>query len=99
MTVIPVSARTDAALRAACASLATVLEQPDADLAAIAHTAGVGRSHLAERVAVLAATAREAAEALRSAASGAPHPALHRGTARRDQVPDEVFLYTGQGAQ
>ena len=99
MTVIPVSARTDAALRAACASLATVLEQPDADLAAIAHTAGVGRSHLAERVAVLAATAREAAEALRSAASGAPHPALHRGTARGDQVPDVVFLYTGQGAQ
>ncbi len=99
MAVIPVSARSAVALQEACAQVARVLECPGADLGAIAHTAGVGRSHHAERVAVVAATLVEAAAALRAAAAGEEHPALYRGTARADQVPDVVFLYTGQGAQ
>lgn len=99
LAVIPVSARTPAALHAACAQVARELDRPGADLAAIAHTAGAGRSHHAERVAVLASTPGEAAAALRAAAAGVDHPALLRGTARADQVPEVVFLCTGQGAQ
>ena len=64
-----------------------------------AHTAGVGRSHFAERLAVVADSAATAREALLAHVRGESHPALHVGTALPGQAPELVFMFTGQGAQ
>ena len=98
---LPLSARTPGALRQLAQRHADALaaEAGAPQLCDAAHTAGVGRSHLAERLAVAAATAPQAAAALRAFARGEAHPMLHRGVAEPGQPLDVVFLFTGQGAQ
>jgi len=95
---LPLSARSEPALRALAARFADALAA-GAPLADVAHTAGVGRSHFAERLAVVASDAQEARAALQAFAQGREHPALHRGTATPGVAPEVVFLYTGQGSQ
>jgi acyl transferase domain-containing protein/NADP-dependent 3-hydroxy acid dehydrogenase YdfG len=96
---LPLSARTGEALTELAGSAERALEQADINLADAAHTAGVGRSHFSERLAVVAGDATEARAALGAARNGAPHPALHRGVAVAGSTPEVVFLYTGQGSQ
>ena len=93
--LLPISARTPAALDAAAARLAEALRGPDAPpLADAAHTLQVGRVPFVHRRAVVAAALADAADALeggdpdrtRSAVAGADAPAV-------------VFLLPGQGAQ
>ena len=95
---LPLSARSEAALRALAARFADALAA-GAPLADVAHTAGVGRSHFAERLAVVASDAQEARAALQAFAQGREHPALQRGSATPGVAPEVVFLYTGQGSQ
>jgi acyl transferase domain-containing protein len=94
---LPVSARTSEALLAIAADTADVLAT--SSLADVAHTAGVGRAHSIERLAVVASDRDEARAALAAAATGATHSSLHRGTAVPGTAPEVVFLFTGQGAQ
>ena len=87
--LLALSARTEAALDAARERLAAHLERhPETDLADAAFTLQLGRAEMDWRVAVPAATADEAARALR-AARGAP--------AAKDR--SVAFLFPGQGAQ
>ena len=97
--VLPLSARTPQALRTLAMRMADVLARGDATLAQVARTAGVGRSHFSERLAVVAETAATAGEALHAFARGEAHDALHTGQALPGQAPDTVFLFTGQGSQ
>ncbi|MEU6853507.1 beta-ketoacyl synthase N-terminal-like domain-containing protein, partial [Actinacidiphila alni] len=67
--VLPLSARTDSALRAQAARLVAHLEErPDLALDAVAHTLLTGRARFARRAVVLARGRREALAAQRSAA-------------------------------
>ena len=91
-----VSAQSESALRRLSRLYADTLTQGVA-LADVAHTAGSGRSHLKERLAILAADAQEARSALLLASVGRPAESVHRGAAV--SVRDVVFLYTGAGAQ
>ncbi len=73
--LLPLSARTPAALAALARSWATVLEEGRVSLADVCATAALGRAHLAVRLAVVGASAREVADALRreaEALQGAP---------------------------
>jgi acyl transferase domain-containing protein/NADP-dependent 3-hydroxy acid dehydrogenase YdfG/acyl carrier protein len=97
--VLPLSARTGGALGASASRWAAALAAPGTDLADAAHVAGAGRSHFGERLAVVAADAAGAREALAAFAAGAPHPALRRGSSAPGQPPEVAFLFTGQGAQ
>ncbi len=68
-------------------------------LADIGYTAAVGRTHFAHRLAIPAASAPEAAVALRQfLADPAGSDACH-GQVVGDQAPRIAFLFTGQGAQ
>ncbi len=100
MHCIPLSARTPEALRQTAGRYAEVMTAVDApSVVDVAHTSGVGRSHLAERVAVVARDMASASEALRAFSGGQPHADVHRGTATPGRAPEVVFLFTGQGAQ
>lgn len=96
---LALSARSKEALRQLAGQYAQVLSQPGVSLADVAHTAGAGRSHFAERVAVVAEQAASAGEALRMFGEGNPHEATFQATAEPGVAPDIVFLFTGQGSQ
>ncbi|HEY1349800.1 MAG TPA: amino acid adenylation domain-containing protein [Ktedonobacteraceae bacterium] len=61
-------------------------------------TANTGRAQMPYRLALSAASATQAAEHLRAWRTGQHTPALHTGHVRRKQVPDIVFLFSGQGS-
>jgi acyl transferase domain-containing protein/NAD(P)-dependent dehydrogenase (short-subunit alcohol dehydrogenase family) len=95
---LPLSARSESALRELAPRYVEALSA-GTPLPDVAHTAGVGRSHFAERLAVVAADAATAREALTAFVRGDDHPALHRGTAEPGRPSEVVFLFTGQGSQ
>ncbi|MBL8341595.1 MAG: SDR family NAD(P)-dependent oxidoreductase [Rubrivivax sp.] len=120
LRVLPLSARTPAALAALARAYVARLQATEtldepAALAAwadIAHSAGVGRTHFTERLAVVAADAATARTALQAwlakcpsgepgaaPADGLGHEALHQGQAEPGQATEFAFLYTGQGSQ
>ncbi len=68
--------------------------------ASIAHTAAVGRTHFAERLALAAASASEARLRLQAfAESRAEGSMLWRGTALEGRYPKVALLFSGQGSQ
>jgi amino acid adenylation domain-containing protein len=97
--VIPLSAQGEGALKRIAGNFAAALRTGAVSIADTAHTAGVGRSHMVERAAVVAADADEAAAALQALADGAEHPRLHRGKASLARATDVVFMFSGQGGQ
>ncbi|MFV0296922.1 MAG: aminotransferase class III-fold pyridoxal phosphate-dependent enzyme, partial [Hyphomicrobiaceae bacterium] len=92
--LLPVSARTDAALAAALAQLADHIEQtPGQPLSDIANTLQIGRQPFEVRAAVAAETHRDAVEGLRKKAK-------RTGNGRRSAEASKVaFMFPGQGAQ
>jgi acyl transferase domain-containing protein/NADPH:quinone reductase-like Zn-dependent oxidoreductase len=94
------SARTPAALAEAAERherhLATL---PAAALADAAFTLGAGRTHLTERLAVVADTPEAARAGLAAWRAGEEPPTVLRGTATSGVAPEIAFLFTGQGAQ
>src|ERR1700730_1045997 len=97
---LPLSARTDAALRRLANEYAETLPtNPALSLSDIERTAGAGRSHFERRLAVVADTARVAQEAWSAFALAQPHPSLHFRTSTPGQAPEVVFLFPGQGTQ
>lgn len=75
---LPLSARTEPALRALAERYVAVLSGPDApDFAAVCATAAVGRTHFAHRLAVVAADAASAAAELTQWLTGADSQVHH----------------------
>ena len=91
VVVLPISAKSDAALAAQAAALADVLDGADAPaLADVAYTLQEGRKAFHRRTALVAADRSEAVEALRGD--------LRPVSAAAD-APPVVFMFPGQGAQ
>ena len=65
----------------------------------IAYTANACRSHFARRLALIAATTREAEEKLKTVAQGGQPVGVCRSDVISSGIPEVVFLFTGQGAQ
>jgi acyl transferase domain-containing protein/SAM-dependent methyltransferase/acyl carrier protein len=84
--ILALSARDPGSLEALASGWAEALAVPGSDLAALCHTAGVGRARFAHRLAVVASDAASA----RSALSVTP-----RSSGGRPRV---AFLCTGQGS-
>ncbi len=97
---LPLSARSDAALRDLAQSYLTRIEaDPQMAAADLVFTASVGRSHHAERLAVVGGSLAELQAGLRAYLNAAEHPGLYRGTAVPGRNPELVFMFTGQGVQ
>ncbi|MFI6692101.1 SDR family NAD(P)-dependent oxidoreductase [Streptomyces sp. NPDC050433] len=79
---VPLSARTESALRKQAGRLAAHLRlRPDLELADVAHTLRTGRRAMAHRLAAVAATTAELADGLRAFAEGRrPGCPVHTGT-------------------
>ncbi len=93
--VMAFSARSRSALEAMTSNLADHLDaDPDADLAAVAHTLATGRASFVHRRAVLAATAGGAARALAERAPGLVFTARTRA-----EAPKIAFVHAGLGDQ
>ena len=89
MTVVTVSGRTEEGLAAAADTLATHVESSDLELADVAFTANIGRSHLVWRTAVPVSTVSDLVSGLRARAIAAKHA----------ENPKLAFLCTGAGPQ
>jgi acyl transferase domain-containing protein len=96
--LLPVSGRSDAALRAQCALLADALASTAQTLGDVAHTLGAGRAHFAHRAVVPAGSTAEAAAALAALARGEAPAGVATGVAGT-RPPRVGFLFTGQGSQ
>ena len=98
--LLTVSARTDAALRAAWKRLDEHLgSHPEASIQDVCHTANAGRSHFASRISVLCTDIPEAREKLRDCfSSGTPNGVTASHVSGRAR-PRIAFLFTGQGSQ
>lgn len=95
--VLPLSATSPDALRHAARGILDVLDSTD-DIAAICHTAGVGRAQLAERLAVTATDRADLRAKLAAWLDGSEDAGVVSGRAA-PEPPRVAFLYTGQGAQ
>ncbi|MCS3780477.1 type I polyketide synthase [Tsukamurella ocularis] len=95
--VLPLAARSENALaHLAAAYVGVAAAEGSAPLAgALAHRRS---AHRAARLAVIAADATEAEDALRTAAAGVPHQAVRMGSALAGARP-LAFVYTGMGPQ
>ena len=70
---------------------------PDAALADVCFTAGVGRSHFEHRAALVVNSTESAVELLGALADDRPAPGLVRGESH--DTPKTAWLFTGQGSQ
>jgi myxalamid-type polyketide synthase MxaE and MxaD len=98
--VLPLSARTDAALRALAGSWAARLaESPQPALADVCYTAAAGRAHYPARLAVRATSVQGARAALSDWLEKGQAEDLVAGEHRAGAGPRIAFLFTGQGSQ
>jgi acyl transferase domain-containing protein/NADPH:quinone reductase-like Zn-dependent oxidoreductase/acyl carrier protein len=97
-SVLPLSARTPAALvRLADQYRGWLTAHPEASLADVCFTAGVGRSHLEQRAAVVADSRDAAVELLGAIVDDRPATGVVRGESH--DTPKTAWLFTGQGSQ
>lgn len=99
--LLPLSAKSEAALREVARRYAGHLSShPEVAIADLCHTAGVGRTHFAHRLAITAGASADLRAQLSAFAdsSGAPAGVVH-GKAATGQPPKVAFLFTGQGSQ
>jgi acyl transferase domain-containing protein/NADPH:quinone reductase-like Zn-dependent oxidoreductase/acyl carrier protein len=97
-SLLPLSARTPAALVQIADQYRTWLSaHPEASLADVCLTAGVGRAHLGHRAALVVDSREAAVELLGAVADDRPSPGLVRGESH--EPPKTAWLFTGQGSQ
>ena len=94
--LLPLSARSRPALQELAGVWQSSLDLP---LANLTRTAMVGRSHHAERLAVVAPDRQELARRLSAFSQGQPCPGVSQGRAESLQAPKLVFVFPGQGGQ
>ncbi len=97
--LLTLSGRTSAALNDLAARYRVALAPGGESLANIAFSANTGRAPLAQRLAVIAASAEAAGEKLEVFLAGDDAPGLTAGALERSDPPKVAFLFTGQGAQ
>lgn len=99
--LLTLSAQTGEALRDLAERYAAALPaHPDSELPNIAYTTHCGRSHFRHRLAVVAATVREAQAMLAAFVDGQLVPGLCLGEVDGGKAaPRVAFLFTGQGSQ
>ncbi|OBK61279.1 polyketide synthase [Mycobacterium gordonae] len=96
--VLAFSARSASALTGLAQRYATWLsEHPDADLADVCFTAGVGRSHFEHRAALVVNSVQQAQELLSGLAENRLGPGALRGEC--GDPPKTAWFFTGQGSQ
>jgi acyl transferase domain-containing protein/acyl carrier protein len=96
--LLPVSARTPTALLQIADEYRDWLSaHPEATLADLCLTAGVGRAHQENRAALVVNSRESASELLGALADDRPAPGLVRGQSH--DVPKTAWLFTGQGSQ
>ena len=96
--VLPVSARTPAALAQTAANYRDWLnEHPEASLADVCLTAGTARAHFEHRAACVVSSLDSARELLDALADDRPAPGLVRGDS--GDAPKTAWLFPGQGSQ
>ncbi|MDT5073264.1 MAG: hypothetical protein QOH82_2584, partial [Mycobacterium sp.] len=96
--VLPLSARTPTALTHLAGQYRTWLSaHPEATLADVCFTAGVGRAHLEHRAALVVDSRESAIDLLGALAEDRPAPGLVRGESH--DKPKTAWLFTGQGSQ
>ena len=95
--ILTLSARSAEALDDLTASFADFLGQTSEPFAEICATANAGRLHAAHRMALVAGSTTEAAEALGDVLRGDTPRVIRRNV--EGAAPDVAFLFTGQGAQ
>jgi len=101
LCLVPLSARSDQALRAYARELREQLlasGDPERGLYDLAYTASLRRSHLPYRMALVGRTQRELVTLLGSFLDGETHPALKTGRAP-GKADGLVFVFSGQGTQ
>ncbi len=97
-SVLPLSARSPAALVELAQGYGSWLAaHPEASLADVCLTAGVGRSHFEHRAALVVNSTESARELLGALAENRPAPGLVRGDC--SDKPKTAWLFTGQGSQ
>ena len=97
-SLLPLSARTSAALTQLARQYRDWwAAHPQATLADVCLTAGVGRAHLEHRAALVVNSAESAVELLGALADDRPAPGLVRGESY--DIPKTAWLFTGQGSQ
>ncbi|MEM9553543.1 MAG: type I polyketide synthase [Acidobacteriota bacterium] len=95
LQVLPLSARgPDSVRRAARRWARHLLDHPELDTAAVAHTARVGRCHFEHRLTVVADSTAGLAAGLQNAAES-----THTQAPRNGRSPRVAFLFSGQGAR
>ncbi|MFK8910807.1 type I polyketide synthase, partial [Streptomyces sp. YS-3] len=99
--VFPLSGGTAAGVRAGATRLADWVEQhgEGTPLEDIAYTLTVRRSHLRRRAAVVAGSAKELADKLRSLAQNETVDGVVEATALQDAGPGPVWMFSGHGSQ
>src|SRR6202171_6333991 len=97
--LLTLSAKTETALEELARRYTDTLESPALSWPDVCFTANAGRSHFAERLAVVAASAGTAREKLAASLAGETPPGLIRGQAQTGRASKVAFLFTGQGAQ
>jgi acyl transferase domain-containing protein/short-subunit dehydrogenase/acyl carrier protein len=96
--LLPLSAKSEPALRDAAARLATRLrEDPQLDLADVSFSLATTRTAFEQRAVALGADREELLRSLALFAEGGAGEGVARGVARADRNP--AFLFPGQGAQ
>ena len=97
-SLLPLSARSpDALVELAQGYGNWLAAHPEASLADVCLTAGVGRSHFEHRAALVVNSIESAREALRALAEDRPAPGLVRGDCA--DKPRTAWLFPGQGSQ
>ncbi|MDT5098117.1 MAG: hypothetical protein QOC76_1854 [Mycobacterium sp.] len=97
-SILPLSARTPAALvQVADQYRSWLSKHPEATLADVSFTAGVGRAHLEHRAALVINSTESAVELLGALADDRPALGLARGESH--DTPKTAWLFTGQGSQ
>ncbi len=98
--LLPVSARSEGALKEQCGRYAEWLEQhPEAAVGDVCHTAGAGRTHFPHRVAVVGRSNAELAERLRGWGREGRAVGVRTGRAATGERPKLAVLFSGQGSQ
>ncbi len=98
--LLPLSAKTPEGLRALAAAYVELLRSETVPaLVDLCYTAGVGRSHLSQRLAAVGATPAALVEQLEGFLNDEMLGGLSTGPARADQPPPLVWVFSGQGAQ
>ncbi|UMB71291.1 type I polyketide synthase [Mycobacterium paraterrae] len=96
--ILPISARTpDALVQIADQYRSWLNAHPEATLADMCLTTGVGRAHFEHRAALVVNSMESASELLGALADDRPAPGLVRGIS--DTPPKTAWLFTGQGSQ